>query len=155
MTRDGPHGRPVGPRRGRRWQPTPAVASEQEVDRLLARRARAIRGRPAPGFLDTASPGPGSAGAGELLRGPRELPVASAAYEVSPIDRVDGRDVTRVATQLLVRLDGFDPRPVAASHVLELEQGEQGWRVVRTGWRPPRYRRTVDPGRCPVRTARA
>ena len=65
-----------------------------------------------------------------------DLPVATASYEVSSIDRVDEGAVTRVSTQLLVRLDGFDPRPVAASHVLGLERGEHGWRVLRDHFAP-------------------
>jgi hypothetical protein len=36
-----------------------------------------------------------------------------------------------VSAQLLVRLEGFDTRPVPASHVLELEQREERWRVLR------------------------
>ena len=65
-----------------------------------------------------------------------DLPVATATYDVSSIDRVDEGAVTRVSAQLLVRLDGFDPRPVAASHVLELQQGEHGWRVLRDRFAP-------------------
>lgn len=117
-------------------EPTPAVASQQQVERLLARRARAIRADRLPAFVATTVAGEGRRSQVAAFEALGDLPVAQASYEVSSIDRVDDTDVTRVSTQLLVRLDGFDPRPVAASHVLELEQGEHGWRVVRDRFAP-------------------
>ena len=119
-----------------REDPTPAVASKRQVQRLLARRARAIRADRLPAFVATTVPGHGRRSQVAAFRALGDLPVATATYDVSSIDRVDDSGVTRVSTQLLVRLDGFDPRPVAASHVLELEQGERGWRVLRDRFAP-------------------
>jgi hypothetical protein len=57
--------------------------------------------------------------------------VARASYDVTSVDEVADRGLTSVSAQLLVRLEGFDPRPVPASHVLELEHHDDGWRVLR------------------------
>ena len=59
------------------------------------------------------------------------LPVADVEHDVSGIRLMPDSDVTEVSLQMTVRLRGFDPKPVAASHVLELVRSGRGWRVVR------------------------
>ena len=130
-----PSGGPASPDQPAEEQ-TPTVATDDQVERLLARRARAIRADRLPAFLATTAAGDGRRSQVAAFEALGDLPVDSASYDVSSIDLVDATGVTRVSTQLLVRLDGFDPRPVAASHVLELEQGEDGWRVVRDRFAP-------------------
>ncbi|WP_432478559.1 hypothetical protein [Nocardioides sp. GXQ0305] len=108
----------------------PTVASEQQVERLLDRRARAILADRRADFVATTVPGPDRRRQLVAFEALGELPVARASYDITSVDEVSGRGVTRVSAQLLVRLEGFDPRPVPASHVLELQHHEGGWRVL-------------------------
>ena len=50
---------------------------------------------------------------------------------MSRIRLMPDSEVTQVALQMTVRLRGFDLKPVAASHVLELVRSGRGWRGVR------------------------
>ncbi len=110
--------------------PAPTAASEEQVERLLARRARAIRTERRSTFVATTVPGPDRRTQLVAFDALADLPVARATYEVTSVDEVADRGLTRVSAQLLVRLEGFDPRPVPASHVLELEHHDDGWRVL-------------------------
>ncbi|MGH3346894.1 MAG: hypothetical protein ACRDO4_07910 [Nocardioides sp.] len=108
----------------------PVAASERDVKRLLARRERAIeKGRRT---LFAATVGrrdrDGQLAWFEVLT---RLPVADIEHDVAGVRLMPGTDVTEVSLQMTVRLRGFDRRPVAASHVLELTRADQGWRVAR------------------------
>ena len=118
---------PAGPEQA----PAPTVASEREVRQLLDRRERAIVGGRRTAFTDTTAPGPGRRAQLAVFDVLDDLPVARTSYVVSSIDRVDDTDVTRVAALMLVRLQGFEPQPVAATHVLDLVRRPSGWRVRR------------------------
>lgn len=107
------------------------VAPEREVVRLLARRERAIVAGRREAFARTTAPGAGRRPQLEVFDVLRALPVASASYVISSVDRLRRTEVTRVASLMLVRLDGFDARPVAATHVLDLVHTRSGWRVRR------------------------
>ena len=123
-------GDPVPPERPA-TDPGPPVASERQVERLLARRARAILADRREAFLATTAPGPDRRAQVVAFEALGELPVATAAYDVASVDEDADRDLTLVSARLMVRLDGFDSRPVPASHVLELEHSDDGWRVLR------------------------
>ena len=110
--------------------PGPLVASDEQVERLLDRRARAILADRREAFLATTAPGPGRRTQLVAFEALGELPVATASYDVASVDDVADEGLTTVSAQLMVRLEGFDTRPVPASHVLELEHSEQGWRVL-------------------------
>ena len=132
-------------------EPAPPSRRERQVERLLARRARAIRADRLPAFVATTVAGDGRRSQVAAFEALGDLPVATRVVR-RELDRPGRRrrGVTRVSAQLLVRLDGFDPRPVAASHVLELEQGE---RRLAGAARPvravPGRGRPVDPRRRP------
>jgi len=111
-------------------EPTP-TASEGEVTRLLARRARAIEAGRREAFTATTVPGSGRRAQLRVFDTLGELPVGRTSYVLSSVRRLEGTRVTRVGALMLVRLDGYDPRPVAATHVLDLVPGASGWRVRR------------------------
>ena len=101
------------------------------MTRLLARRERAIVAGRRKAFTRTTAPGAGRRAQLEVFDVLGAFPVARASYVVSSVDRVGATEVTRVGSLMLVRLDGFDARPVAASHVLDLVHTRSGWRVRR------------------------
>ncbi len=121
----------ASPEDGPTEEPTPVVASDQQVHRLLAQRARALAAGRRADFTQTTAPGPGRRDQLRSFDVLGQLPVGDVSYVVSSVRKVGDSDVTRVATLQLVRLDGFDPRPVAATHLLDLVEGPSGWHVER------------------------
>ena len=110
--------------------PGPIAASERDVKRLLARRERAIEHGRRAIFAETVGRRDRDgqlAWFGVLDR----LPVADVEHDVSGIRLMPDSQVTEVSLQMTVRLRGFDLKPVAASHVLELVRAGGGWRVAR------------------------
>jgi hypothetical protein len=110
--------------------PGPAAASERAVKRLLARRERAIEDGRRAVFEKTVGrrDRDGQLAWFAVLD---RLPVADVEHDVSGIRLMPDSDITEVSLQMTVRLRGFDVKPVAASHVLELVRSGRAWRVVR------------------------
>ncbi|MFS8202918.1 hypothetical protein ACLVWQ_30055 [Streptomyces sp. CWNU-52B] len=115
-----------------------ADAASADVQRVLDRRAAAVRDGNEKAFVATAAPGSVAAGepaeARTEFRNLRAVPLTDWSYRVTGLRRSGGSATADV--DLRYRMDGYDRAPVVTARTLRLTRSEGRWYV--TGDRPAR-----------------